>query len=110
MHASGRNSGVLHSGIYYPKGTLKATFSAEGKPLFRNFCKENNIPLHTCGKVLVTKSKKECESLELLEKRALENNITATQLNELELSRLEPSAKTVDRALFVGALLHLRVA
>ena len=67
QHASGRNSGVLHSGIYYPKKTLKAKFCYEGKPLFKEFCKANNITLNTCGKVLVTKSQKECETLKLLE-------------------------------------------
>ena len=54
-HASGRNSGVLHSGVYYPKETLKAQFCAEGKPLFMEFCKTFGIHLDRCGKVLVTK-------------------------------------------------------
>ena len=100
-HASGRNSGVLHSGIYYPKETLKAKFCAEGKPLFREFCETYDIPLNQCGKVLVTKTENECESLSLLEKRAKENDIQVSWLDESQLKEKDPLAKTVRNAIWV---------
>ena len=46
MHGSGRNSGVLHSGIYYPSKTLKAKFCSEGSNLMMQYCKNNNLPFH----------------------------------------------------------------
>ncbi len=101
IHASGRNSGVLHSGIYYPKETLKAKFCRDGKPLFREFCSKYDIRLNQCGKILVTKSEKECETLSLLEKRAKENEIEVSWLNEAQLSEKDPIAKTVSNAIWV---------
>src|ERR1051325_9900410 len=52
-HASGRNSGVLHSGIYYRPGSLKAKVSVEGRRLMTQFCEENKLPLRRIGKVVL---------------------------------------------------------
>ena len=101
-HASGRNSGVLHSGIYYPKETLKAQFCAQGKPLFIEFCNNNGIQLDQCGKVLVTKNQGECDALQLLANRAKENNISAEWLSESQLAEKNTHAKTVDSALWIA--------
>ena len=53
LHGSGRNSGVLHSGIYYPTDTLKAKFCAEGSALMADYCEEHNLPILRCGKVII---------------------------------------------------------
>ncbi|MFN5468277.1 MAG: FAD-dependent oxidoreductase, partial [Pirellulaceae bacterium] len=52
-HQSSRNSGVLHSGIYYPLGSAKATHCIEGKSMMEQFCQEHQIPWERCGKVIV---------------------------------------------------------
>ena len=53
MHGSGRNSGVLHSGIYYPSQTLKAKFCSEGSKLMMQYCINNKLPILRCGKVIL---------------------------------------------------------
>ncbi|MEK9726806.1 MAG: L-2-hydroxyglutarate oxidase [Candidatus Margulisiibacteriota bacterium] len=101
VHASGRNSGVLHSGIYYPKDTLKAKFCQTGRPLFQEYCKKKKIQIDNCGKVLVTKNEKEIDSLNLLYERGVENNLLINKLTVTELGRISPLAKTIDSALWV---------
>ena len=101
VHASGRNSGVLHSGIYYPKDTLKATFCRDGKPLLKAFCENYNVDINQCGKVLVTKTKAELAGIELLYKRGIENGIKVERLSKSALEMKDPFAKTVEEALWV---------
>ena len=101
VHASGRNSGVLHSGIYYPKGTLKEQFCTEGKPLLKEFCNSYNVDIDRCGKVLVTKTKEELAGIELLYKRGTENGIKVERLSQEALALKDPFAKTVGEALWV---------
>ena len=55
-HASGRNSGVIHAGVYYQAGTLKAKLCQSGAGLMRDFCQEHNIPINIGGKVIVATS------------------------------------------------------
>ena len=100
-HASGRNSGVLHSGIYYPKDTLKSAFCREGIPLFQSFCSTHGIEIDTCGKLLVAKTQSELETLALLFERGIDNGIMVEKLSEAQLAKKAPYAKTVDTALWV---------
>src|SRR5882724_10485753 len=65
-HQSGRNSGVIHSGIYYKPGSLKAVNCRRGKAALETFCRENSIPFDRCGKVIVATSKKEFGRLDAL--------------------------------------------
>ena len=67
MHGSGRNSGVLHSGIYYQSDTLKARFTREGNEAWQIFCQERSIPIERCGKLIVAKNLREHEQLVNLE-------------------------------------------
>ncbi len=69
LHASGRNSGVLHAGFYYSPDSLKANLTVDGNRLLREFCAENNVPIKNVGKVVVTKNAKEEESLKELYRR-----------------------------------------
>ena len=55
-HQSGKNSGVIHAGIYYTPGSLKARLCVEGLKLTYKYCDENNVPYKKCGKVVVVKS------------------------------------------------------
>jgi len=101
VHASGRNSGVLHSGIYYPKDTLKAAFCTDGKPLLKAFCETYNVDIDQCGKVLVTKTKDELAGIELLYQRGTENGIKVERLSKSALEMKDPFAKTVGEALWI---------
>lgn len=70
LHASGRNSGVLHAGIYYTPDSLKAKLCLKGNLLMKEFCKEKGIPVLETGKVIVTKKEEELKTLEELYVRA----------------------------------------
>lgn len=100
FHASGRNSGVLHAGIYYDPGTLKAKMCLTGNQRMQAYCEEHDLPLFKSGKVIVTRDESELPTLNELEKRAIANGGTVQMLDELQLSEIEPNAKTVGRALY----------
>lgn len=100
VHASGRNSGVLHAGIYYTPESLKAKFCLRGNELMKEFCKSKNIPIKRSGKVIVTKNEDELEILHELHKRALNNKVEVKLIDKKELSEIEPYAKTVEQALY----------
>lgn len=92
MHASGRNSGVLHSGIYYPQSTLKATVCAEGAKRMAHFAKEHNIACHAVGKVIIARSEQDIPVVDNLLQNAKNNQIRAQRLNEKEIKEIEPYA------------------
>lgn len=98
-HASGRNSGVLHAGIYYDPGTLKAKMCLEGNRRMQAYCEENNLPLFKSGKVIVARTEDELPTLDELKRRATANGGTVEMIDEQQLAEIEPNAKTVWRAL-----------
>ena len=65
-HQTGNNSGVIHSGLYYKPGSLKAKNCIHGYHLLINFCRENQVPFQLCGKILVATEEKELPLLENL--------------------------------------------
>ena len=97
VHASGRNSGVLHAGFYYSPDSLKAKFCRLGNLELKNFCKENNIPILETGKVVVCQSKSDVSKLEDLFRRGVANGVDIEILDETELDKIEPAAKTIDK-------------
>lgn len=99
-HASGRNSGVLHAGIYYTPDSMKARFCIEGNRLMKQFCYEKNLTLKETGKVIVTKNHEELKSLGELKKRADASGAKSIIIDEKELSEIEPYAVTCEKALF----------
>jgi (S)-2-hydroxyglutarate dehydrogenase len=101
-HASGRNSGVLHSGIYYPPGSLKAQVCAQGARELAEFCREHRLPLHGTGKVLVPTRVEDGSQLSLLEARGRENGVAVERVDESGLRSLEPEVRSaIGEALFV---------
>jgi L-2-hydroxyglutarate oxidase LhgO len=100
LHASGRNSGVLHAGFYYSPDSLKAKLTVDGNRLLREFCAENDVPITNVGKVVVTKNAKEEESLKELYRRGIENGVTIEIVDKQQLKELEPRAKTHEKALW----------
>jgi L-2-hydroxyglutarate oxidase len=99
-HASGRNSGVLHAGIYYTPDSLKARSCLNGNFLMRTYCKTKGLPILETGKVIVTRSEKEIPTLKELYRRALANGAKVHMVNEQELSDIEPNARTVQQAIY----------
>ncbi len=100
LHASGRNSGVLHSGFYYGSNTKKAQFTKDGNERMKAFCKEHNLLLNECGKVVVAKDEKELNRLETLFERGRANGVDVKIIDEAELAKIEPNASTYRKALY----------
>ena len=101
-HSSGRNSGVLHSGIYYPAGSLKARVCAAGALEMAAYCEARGLPLLRIGKVLVPTEPVDGPQLDLLAERAAANGVTCERLDAAGLARVEPEARSaIGDALFV---------
>jgi len=97
IHASGRNSGVLHAGFYYSPDSLKAKFCRLGNLELRKFCKENNLQILETGKVVVCQDKKDVARLEELYRRGVANEVNIEILDSKDLEKIEPAAQTVDK-------------
>lgn len=90
-HQTARNSGVMHSGIYYKPNSLKAKNCREGLRLLYDFCKEFNVPHDNCGKLIIAKSDAEIKNLELLRERGIQNGIKGIKLlDSNEAKKYEP--------------------
>ncbi len=100
LHASGRNSGVLHAGFYYTADSLKARFSRDGNRELTEYCLERGLRINRCGKLVVARSEGEQAALEELFRRARTNGVEVERLGEGETARLEPTARTVGEALY----------
>ncbi|GAA0591284.1 L-2-hydroxyglutarate oxidase [Virgibacillus siamensis] len=90
LHQTGRNSGVIHSGIYYKPGSLKAELARKGNKQLVDFCREHDIPYDVSGKVIVATSEEEVSLLEDLYQRGLENQLAVERISTEELRRVEP--------------------
>ncbi|MEN2985248.1 MAG: L-2-hydroxyglutarate oxidase [Thermodesulfovibrionaceae bacterium] len=99
-HASGRNSGVLHAGIYYTPDSLKAKFCLKGNMLMKQYCKEKGLTLIENGKVIVTKREDEIPTLYELYRRAKSNGANVELIDKKTLKEIEPYAKTCGEALY----------
>lgn len=89
-HQTGHNSGVLHSGIYYKPGSLKAINCREGKKELERFCAEHGIPYDICGKVIVAIDEEEVPRLEGIYQRGQDNGIRCEMISKERLHELEP--------------------
>lgn len=101
-HASGRNSGVLHSGIYYPEGSLKAQLCAQGAAAWKAYCQEYHLPVSPIGKVILPTQAADDATLDLLYARGQANGAQVVWLDEQSLHQIEPTvAPGISRALYV---------
>jgi L-2-hydroxyglutarate oxidase len=91
-HQTGHNSGVIHSGVYYKPGSLKARFSKEGGAALVEFCREHGVPCEICGKVIVATEREELPQLEMLHERGLQNGLAVERVGPEGLKELEPHA------------------
>jgi L-2-hydroxyglutarate oxidase len=92
-HQTGRNSGVIHAGVYYAPGSLKAEFCKRGAALTIDFCREHDLPYEQCGKLLVATDIIEYERMHALQERCIQNEIDIELLSENELKKCEPNIK-----------------
>jgi (S)-2-hydroxyglutarate dehydrogenase len=95
-HQTGRNSGVVHAGVYYPPGSLKAVLCRRGVGLLREFCAEHGVPYVECGKVLVALDATEDRRLDEIEERARANGVPGIRRLDADgLADLEPHVRGV---------------
>lgn len=100
MHASGRNSGVMHCGIYYGSGTLKAKVCSLGAKRMVAYAKEEGIAYNQGGKVIIATSEEQLTMVEKLLKNASDNNIEARKIDNKELHEIEPYAADAVAAVY----------
>src|SRR6184192_1772380 len=91
-HQTGHNSGVLHSGIYYKPGSLKAANCRAGKRAMEEFCALHGVPFDICGKVIVAVNEAELPHLERIFDRGQQNEVRCEMIGQDRLRELEPHA------------------
>lgn len=95
-HQTGHNSGVLHSGIYYRPGSLKARLCVEGRAAMVEFCKEHDIPFELCGKIIVATNESEIPGLKELLRRGTANGVSGLrELGAGDIREIEPYASGI---------------
>lgn len=89
-HQTGRNSGVLHTGIYYRPGSLKALNCRAGKQAMQDFCTKENIPFDLCGKIIVAVEENELARMEMLLERGPQNGVVCNRITPAQIREIEP--------------------
>lgn len=93
-HQTGKNSGVIHSGIYYKPGSYKAKNCIDGRHQLVEFCKTHDVAIEICGKVIVATEEEELPRLDVIYQRGLENKIEGIEkIDAVELAEIEPHVK-----------------
>ena len=112
-HQTGNNSGVIHSGLYYKPGSLKATNCINGYQMLLDFCQKQDIPYDLCGKVVVATEDFQKPLLENLYKRGLENGLSQISKMSIEqLKEVEPHVQGVTalKVPYTGIIDYVAVA
>src|SRR4051812_21494906 len=94
-HQTGHNSGVIHSGIYYKPGSMKARLAREGNRAMVEFCREHGISHDVCGKIIVATADRELPLLENLYQRGLQNGVEVEKLSPPQVREIEPHVSCV---------------
>ncbi|UXI03476.1 L-2-hydroxyglutarate oxidase [Photobacterium sp. TY1-4] len=100
-HQTGHNSGVIHAGVYYAPGSLKAEFCKAGVAATTEFCRQHNIPVENCGKLLVATNPLELERMQALYQRCADNGLDVELLDQAALQQKEPNIEGLG-AIFVS--------
>jgi len=100
LHASGRNSGIIHAGFYYSADSLKAKLTRSGNRAMTDYCEAKKIPLKRCGKLVVAKDEDDLPQLDELLRRGVANGVPLESLTEQQAREIEPRVKTHQRAIF----------
>lgn len=99
LETSSRNSGVIHSGIYYPSTMLKTSLCIEGNALLYDYCARHSIPHRRCGKVVISQGGSESQLLSALQEQAGHNGVATTWMNQQEVLALEPAIHAAEALL-----------
>ncbi len=112
QHQTGHNSGVIHAGVYYTPGSLKAKFCFEGNKATKSFCDENGIKYDICGKLLVATDSLEMDRMKSLWDRTKENGLERIWLDSNELKEREPNITGIGGIFFPssGIVSYVEVA
>ncbi|MEV4744507.1 L-2-hydroxyglutarate oxidase [Streptomyces sp. NPDC049555] len=94
-HQTGRNSGVIHSGIYYRPGSLKARFAVGGAAEMVRFCAEQRLPYEVTGKLIVATGREELPRLHALAQRGRQNGVPVRELGPAQIAEFEPAVRGV---------------
>lgn len=100
LHASGRNSGVLHAGFYYSADSLKARFTRDGNRELTAYCRERGLQINPCGKLVAARDAAELAGLDELLRRARANGVPLESVSAEGARKIEPRVRTHQRALF----------
>lgn len=100
VHASGRNSGVLHAGFYYTADSLKAKFTVDGNKRMKEFCHQNGIKVNNTQKVVIAQNDDEVAAIYELEKRGKKNGVNIQIISEQELQKIDDNVNTYKIALY----------
>jgi L-2-hydroxyglutarate oxidase len=95
FHQTGRNSGVIHSGVFYTPGSLKAENCREGKRALVEFCEREGVDYDMCGKVVVATSEEEIPELDKIQEKGQKNDVACTRIGPERLRELEPHTRGV---------------
>lgn len=96
-HQTGNNSGVIHSGLYYKPGSLKALNCTRGREMLYEFCQAHSIPFEKCGKIVVATDESEIPALRMLEERGIANGLVGIRrLTKDEIKEFEPYASGIE--------------
>ncbi len=118
-HSSGRNSGVMHAGFYYPADSLKAKFCRDGSRAMREYCAKHKLPINLSRKLVVARNEDELPGLLELKRRGDLNGVNVQLVDAQEAHAIEPHARTYEQALYspdtatvdpVAIALHMRTA
>jgi L-2-hydroxyglutarate oxidase LhgO len=103
LHASGRNSGVLHAGFYYTADSLKARFTRDGNRALAAYCDAKGLPLNRCGKLVVARTAADHPQMDELLRRGAANGVVLESITAAEARVIEPRVKTCERAIWSPA-------
>ncbi len=103
MHASGRNSGVLHAGFYYTADSLKAKLCRDGNRAWQEYCQAKQLKLNQCGKLVVARNAAELQGLKELLRRGQANGVELEMISSADAIKIEPNVNTYERALWSPA-------
>ena len=95
-HQTGHNSGVIHSGVFYTPGSLKAENCRKGKRALVDFCEEKDVPYEMCGKVVVATEQSEVPELRRIEEKGRKNDVECSRIGPERLRELEPHTRGVE--------------
>lgn len=100
LHASGRNSGVVHAGFYYAPDSLKAKLTNTGNNQMLQFCQEHGIKVNHCGKLVVATSEADLITLDTLYDRGVKNGVDLELIDEAQAKTIEPRARVFQKAIY----------